>query len=162
MKNRKLTLVAVVLGVCVATMIYAVLVQGGKRKQSLQKPDIATLPKVTSCSGALVVQSTFFRAPKVGSPATELVLQLMNNSDKSIVALSISWTSKKAQSAHKLMMNSRGPDTSRVLAAPHSLYEVALPLENIAPDANVQVRNVVFVDGTEEGCTDSVIKALQN
>lgn len=160
MNNRKLNLLAVILGVGVATVTYAALVHGGKSKQPLQKPHITTLPKIASCLQGLTVQSAFLRNPQVNSDSTELVLQLMNNSDKSMVAVSIHWTSKKEQTEQSLVINSFGADTPKILAAPHSLYEVAVPLTNIPPDASVQVGSVVFADGTEEGCTGS-LKALR-
>jgi hypothetical protein len=86
----------------------------------------------------------------------ELVLQLMNNSDASIVAVSVEWKSKKELTLQSLVINSFGADTPKMLVAPHSLYEVAIPVENIAPDASVQVGSVIFADGSEDGCPDSL------
>lgn len=160
MNNRKLNLLAVIFGVCVAATIYAALVHGGKAKQEPQKPpQITTLPKIKSCLSALPVQSSFFRKRDPNSDSMELVLQLMNNSDTSIVAVSIEWTSKKEHIKGSLVINSFGADTPKILAMPHSLYEVAIPVGNFSPDASVQIGSVIFADGTEDGCTDS-LKAL--
>jgi hypothetical protein len=159
MNNRKLNLLAVILGVVVAATIYAAFVQGGKAKQQPQKPQITSLPKIKSCLRALTVQSAFFREPDPNSDSMELVLQLMNNSDASIVAVSIEWTSKKEHTEGSLVINSFGADTPKILVMPHSLYEVAIPVGNFSPDASVQVGSVVFADGTEDGCTNS-LKAL--
>ena len=160
MNNRKLNILAVIFGVCVAATIYAALVHGGKTKQPPQKPHITTLPKITSCLRTLKVQSAFFRKRDPNSDAMELVLQLMNNSDTSIVAISIEWTSKKEHTTGRRVTESFEADTPKILVWPRSLYEVAIPVGNIPLDAGVQVGSVVFADGTEDGCTDS-LKALR-
>jgi hypothetical protein len=156
MNNRKLNLLAVILGVCIAATIYAALVHGGKTKQALQQPFITTLPKIKSCVPALIVQSSFFRKRDPNSDSMELVLQLMNKSETSIVAVSIEWTSKKDHIEQSLVINSFGADEPKMLVAPHSLYEVAIPLGNIPPDASVQVGSVIYAEGKQEGCTNSL------
>jgi hypothetical protein len=156
MNHRKLNLLAIILGVCVAASIYAALAHGGKTRQRPQKTQIQTLPKMTSCVSALKVQSAFFRKPDPNSDSMELVLQLMNDSDTSIVAVSIEWTSKKDHTKQSLVTNSFGADTPKILAAPHSLYEAAIPVNNLPSDASVQVGSVIFADGTEDGCTSSL------
>lgn len=160
MNNRKLNVLAVIFGVCVAATIYVVLVQGGKAKQSLQKPHLTTLPKITSCVRELTIQSAFFRKPDPNSDSMELVLQLMNNSDASIVAVSIEWTSEKEHTEQSLVTSSFGADTPKILVMPHTLDEVAIPLGNFPPDAKVQVGSAIFADGTKAGCANS-LKALQ-
>jgi len=156
MNSRKLNLLAVIFGVCIAATIYGVVVYGGKTKQEPQKPQITTLPKIKSCVPELIVQSSFLRKRDPNSDSMQLVLQLMNNSDTPMVAVSIEWKSKEEHTEDSLVINSFGADEPKILAAPHSLYEVAIPLGNIPPDASVQVGSIVFADGREEGCTNSL------
>ncbi|HEX3143406.1 MAG TPA: hypothetical protein VHQ64_05505 [Pyrinomonadaceae bacterium] len=160
MNNRKIILSAVVSGVFVATTGYAVWVHGGKSPRLLQKPHTSTLPNITSCLGNVAVQSAFFRKPSPDNDSTELVLQLMNNSDTSIVAVSIEWISKKDHVEHRLVIDSFGADTPKTLAAAHSLYEVAIPINSIPPDADLQVGSVAYANGTDGGCVGS-LKALR-
>ena len=156
MNNRKPYLVAVVLGVCVAATVYAVLIRGGNAKQPSQKPQITTLPKMSSCVDTLPIQSAFFRKHDPNSDAMELVLQLMNNTDKSIIAVSIEWTSKETHIEQSLVINSFGADTPEILVEPHSLYAVTMPVENLSPESKVQVGSIMFADGTESGCANSL------
>lgn len=165
MNNRKLNLVAVILGVCVAATIYGVVVYGGKTKQPPQKLQLTTLPKMKSCLRELAIQSSFFRKPDPNSDSMELVLQLMNNSDNPLVAVSIEWISKKQHTEHSLVISSFGEaDTPKILAMPHSLYEVAIPVANFPTDASVQVGSAMFADGKEAGCTHSLkqLRALKS
>jgi hypothetical protein len=156
MNNRKLYLVAVVLGVCVAATVYAVLIRGGKTQQHPQRPQITTLPKMSSCVDTLPIQSAFLNKHDPNSDAMELVLQLMNNTDKQIVAVSVEWTSKESHTEQSLIINSFGADAPKILVEPHSLYAVTIPVENLLPDANVQVGSIIFADGTESGCANSL------
>ena len=156
MNNRKLYLVAVVLGVCVAATVYAVLIRGGKTQQHPQRPQITTLPKMSSCVDTLPIQSAFFNKHDPNSDAMELVLQLMNNTDKQVVAVSVEWTSKESHTEQSLIINSFGADAPKILVEPHSLYAVTIPVENLLPDANVQVGSIIFADGTESGCANSL------
>jgi len=156
MNNRKLNLLAVIVGVCVAATICAALVHGAKTKRPQQRPQITTLPKITSCLSALPVQSAFFRRRDPNSDSMDVVLQLMNNSDASIVAVSIEWQAKKDDPKGSLVISSFGADTPKILVMPHSLYEVFIPVGNFRPNDSVQVGSAIFADGTEDGCADSL------
>lgn len=152
MQTRQLSALAIALGVLVGLGLYSI---GSVRatKQDPVKQDLITeVPDIKSCVTSIKVIKAKIMQPDRANAA--LVIELENNSDIGIVAISIE--SKTERETYSEIKNTFGTEVPLAVIEPHSIHIVRLPLSNIRPGALIEIGSVMYMDGTEEGCQSSL------
>lgn len=141
-KYKKLQLLAVA---CIVFVAALYIWNTGAAKQKGVKP-----PKVVSLAKSIEIISV-----KVAEPDS-LVVTVLNNSEKSVVAITLQTGDGKDDDAVTVAGFQEGDEPDKVIIQPHETYDLDMPISYIRPGNSVRVSGVLYADDTEEGVKDTI------
>lgn len=113
------------------------------------KKPVTVVPKVISKVKDLEVISTSLKAE--GEPGAALVIEIRNNSDRPIIAITIESGDEKDASGVSTDGFKGGDEPPTVILAPHSTIKMEMGVDNLLPNKPLKVAGVMYLDGSDDG-----------
>lgn len=151
--NRKLTIVSILIGVCLAVGVYTLNFARAKQNPAAyqSKQTVPYTQQVTSCSKDILVVKA--EVVDSGTPNPTIEVQVKNLSNLGIVAISLEATNG-SESYTTTLRGSFKIDEPQVVIKPHERGNLSMS----SPFGYVplQIGGVFYEDGTEDGCASSL------
>lgn len=162
MSKRKRVLSSLLIGVAVGVVLFGI---NSLASRSVVVPDpypqnrqsLQTVPQVESCVPKVKVRKT--EIVDAGTAEPSLVLELENDSNIGILAISVESVKGKESYETTLRSSFAADQTPIVVIKPHEVGTIRAAMSNLFAGVPLRISGVIYADGTEAGC-DRGLKTL--
>jgi len=135
--------------VCFATVTILAFARSVVVAGRSQTTHVTEIPKVISKVKSLEVIGVTIR--NQGDQDAVAVIEIRNNSDKAITAISIEAGDDKDAAGVSVTGFKGGDEPPIIVLQPHGTIKMRMPLSNVPPNSQIKVGAVMYADETEEG-----------
>ena len=154
--TRKRIVASLLLGACLAVGVYTLNFARASSQTPVSSQTKQTVPftqEITSCVKGVRVVKADVRYPETPDAAVEVEIE--NVSNLGIVAVSME-SIKCPESYTTTLRSSFTSKEPIVVIAPHKTATLTTSRSSVFPDVPLRLGSVIYADGTEEGCEDSL------
>ena len=143
------TLIVAIALVSIATLMIVANPKLRNSKTQQEKKTVTVVPKVISRVKNLEIISTSLKAE--GEPGAALAIEIRNNSDRPIIAITIESGDEKDASGVSTDGFKGGDEPPNVILPPHGTITMEIEVSNLLPGKPLKVAGVMYLDGTDDG-----------
>lgn len=155
MQTRKQYVLAVLLGMSIGLALYAVSyarTRHAKQAPTPRKERVTSVPEVTSC----VKNIRVINRKLINDEAFSEVLEVEVENTGEIGIIAIRLETSNGRETYGVMPYTFEDDEPAAIIEPHARYSLTIEANNIKPHGPFQIGSVAYIDGTEEGCEESL------
>jgi len=155
MQTRKQYVLVVLLGMSIGVALFTISyarTRHAKQDAPQQKELITSVPEVVSCVKNIKVINKEIK--DAGAPDATVAVEVENTSELGIIAISIE--SSKGRESYGVLSSTFEADEPIAIIEPHATATLKIAVANVFPHVPLQIGSVMYIDGTEDGCTESL------
>lgn len=162
MSKRKRVLSSLLIGVVAGIVLFGI---NSLASRSVVVPDpypqnresLKTVPQVESCVPKVKIRKA--EIVDAGTADPSVVLELENDSDIGILAISVESVKGKESYETTLRSSFAGDQAPKIVIKPHEVGTIRSAMSNLFAGVPLRISAVMYADGTEAGC-DRGLKTL--
>lgn len=154
MQTNKKIVMFIACGVCIGLVIWFTLL-GRETRASQEKASkrqvLSAMPEIKSCVEHIEVVKGQLKTRSNGSQVA--ILELENKAYVGVTAVSVETTVGREK--HTVTRSGFSPDKAPLIIIPPQ-ERATIELSNLSANSPIRIASVMFTDGTEEGCEQSL------